>query len=84
MAFQSELSSLLGVSSLIAIAQVPGEDGTYELRPGSKVGTLVFEDLRVLIRPKVSLGNLFFLLGAADGLIGLGPRNLTSMVSCSG
>lgn len=66
MAFESELSSPLGVSSLIAIAQVPGEGGTYELPHGSKVGTLVFEDLRVLIRPKVSLGNLFFLLGVAD------------------
>lgn len=70
---ESELRSLLGMGSLIAVTQVPGEDRTYELRPGSKVGTLVFEDVRVLIQPKVDLRNLFFLLGFADGLIRWDP-----------
>jgi hypothetical protein len=42
--------------------------GAYRLVPNSLVGTLVFEDLRVLIKPKVDLRNLFFLLGYGVGL----------------
>lgn len=70
---ESELGSLLGASSLISISQVPGERGLYELRPGSKVGTVVLEDLRVLIQPKVDLRNLFFLLGFGGRLIRWDP-----------
>ncbi len=40
----------------------------YELRAGSKVGTAVLPSLRLLIRPKVGLGNLFFLLAYGAGL----------------
>ena len=48
------------------LTPLPGE-GTYELRAGSTVGTVVLSSLRLLIRPKVDLENLFFLLG-------FGPR----------
>jgi 5-methylcytosine-specific restriction enzyme subunit McrC len=71
---ESELASLLNVSSLVGISAVPGEPGVYDLRPGSRVGTVVFEDLRVLIKPKVSLRNLFFLLGFGDRLIRWNPE----------
>jgi 5-methylcytosine-specific restriction enzyme subunit McrC len=70
---ESELQSLLSATSLVALSHVPGERDLYELRPGSRVGTLVFEDLRVLIQPKVNLRNLFFLLGFGDRLIRWDP-----------
>jgi 5-methylcytosine-specific restriction enzyme subunit McrC len=43
-------------------------DGAYELRAGSTVGTAVLPDLRLLIRPKVGLRNVFFLLTYGAGL----------------
>jgi 5-methylcytosine-specific restriction enzyme subunit McrC len=46
----------------------PRSDGLYDLRPGSTVGTVVFPDLRLLIRPKVGLSNVFFLLSYGVGL----------------
>lgn len=42
--------------------------GEFALRPGSRVGTAVRGVLRVLVRPKVGLRNIFFLLGYADGI----------------
>lgn len=48
----------------ISIRLVDSAEGDYELRAGSIVGTMVLgEDLRILIRPKVALENIFFLLG---------------------
>jgi 5-methylcytosine-specific restriction enzyme subunit McrC len=46
----------------------PRPDGLYDLRPGSTVGTVAFPDLRLLIRSKVGLPNVFFLLSYAAGL----------------
>lgn len=46
----------------------PRLGGLYDLRPGSTVGTVVFPDLRLLIRPKVGLSNVFFLLSYGAGL----------------
>jgi 5-methylcytosine-specific restriction enzyme subunit McrC len=43
-------------------------EGLYELKAGSKVGTAVLPSLRLLIRPKVGLRNLFFLLAYGAGL----------------
>ncbi|HEX6370518.1 MAG TPA: hypothetical protein VF006_16465 [Longimicrobium sp.] len=40
-----------------------GAPGEYELHPGSTVGTVVLPSLRLLLRPKTPLSNLFFLLG---------------------
>lgn len=39
------------------------EEEQYELKAKNIVGTIVFPSLRLLIRPKVGLKNLFFLLG---------------------
>jgi 5-methylcytosine-specific restriction enzyme subunit McrC len=44
------------------------EEGVYDIRAGSVVGTLVWPSLQVLIRPKVDLENIFFLLGFRGGL----------------
>ena len=43
--------------------------GTYGLRAGSTVGTVLLPSLRLLIRPKVGLPNLFFLLGFGPGTV---------------
>jgi 5-methylcytosine-specific restriction enzyme subunit McrC len=63
---RSEVEQLLTVKKLVSLSPFAG-DGTYELRAGSTVGTVVLPSLRLLIRPKVGLENLFFLLG-------FGPR----------
>ena len=47
----------------------PRPDGLHDLRAGSTVGTVVFPDLRLLIRPKVGLSNVFFLLSYGAGVI---------------
>ncbi len=58
---RSEVRQLLG-TNLVDLNPLPGED-EYELRAASIVGTVVLPTLRLLIRPKVGLKNLFFLLG---------------------
>jgi 5-methylcytosine-specific restriction enzyme subunit McrC len=45
-----------------------GEDDVYDLRTGSVVGTLVWPGMQVLIRPKIDMENVFFLLGFRGGL----------------
>lgn len=62
---ERELERVLA-TKLIDVA--PRSDGLYDLRPGSTVGTVVFPDLRLLIRPKVRLSNVFFLLSYGAGL----------------
>lgn len=58
---RSEVRQLLG-TGLVELKPLPGED-EYDLRAASIVGTIVLPTLRLLIRPKVGLKNLFFLLG---------------------
>jgi 5-methylcytosine-specific restriction enzyme subunit McrC len=56
---ERELAQLLA-TKFVGVS--PRPDGLYDLRAGSTVGTVVFADLRLLIRPKVGLPNVFFLL----------------------
>src|SRR5215210_168000 len=58
---RSEVQQLLG-TGLVDLKPLTIE-GEYELRAASIVGTVVLATLRLLIRPKVGLRNLFFLLG---------------------
>lgn len=57
----SEVRQLLA-TGLVDVKPLSGE-GEYELRAGSVVGTVVLASIQLLIRPKVGLKNLFFLLG---------------------
>lgn len=52
---------------LVDVTPLSGE-GMYEIRAGSHVGTAVLPSVRLLIRPKVGLENLFFLLGFGSGI----------------
>jgi 5-methylcytosine-specific restriction enzyme subunit McrC len=63
---RSEVEQLLQVTKLVGLTPA-SSDGTYELRAGSTVGTVILPSIRLLIQPKVGLENLFFLLG-------FGPR----------
>lgn len=56
-----EVRQLLA-TGLVDLKPLSGE-GEYELKAGSVVGTVVLPSLRLLIRPKVGLKNVFFLLG---------------------
>lgn len=58
---RSEVSQLLS-TGLVDIKPLPSE-GEYELKAKSIVGTVILPSLRLLIRPKVGLKNLFYLLG---------------------
>ncbi len=64
---RSEVEQLLPVRNLVSLTPLWGEE-MYELRAGSIVGTVVLPSLRLLIRPKVSLENMFFLLGFRSGI----------------
>lgn len=57
----------LVATNLVDVRPVFGE-GLYELRTGSVVGTAVTPELSLLVRPKVGLRNLFFLLAYGAGL----------------
>lgn len=59
-----ELDGLLaavGTSGTLAIS--PTRAGTYQVTASSLVGAVVSSDITVLIRPKIRLRNLFYLLG---------------------
>lgn len=63
----SEVQDLLALPrGFVEVARRGGDE--YTLRPGSRIGTAVKGSLRVLVRPKVSLRNVFFLLGYANGI----------------
>lgn len=57
----------LVATGLVDVKPALGE-GLYELRTGSVVGTAVTPALSLLVRPKVGLRNLFFLLAYGAGL----------------
>jgi 5-methylcytosine-specific restriction enzyme subunit McrC len=61
-----ELGELLA-TKLVTVAPL-GED-IYFLRPRSRVGTAVTQRLRLLIRPKIALSNVFFYLSYAVGQV---------------
>ncbi|MDA8359440.1 MAG: hypothetical protein M0Z95_24765 [Actinomycetota bacterium] len=63
-----ELTRLLSVPKILSLTPRDPSSGVYSVRPGSVVGTLVWPELRVLIKPKVELANIFFLLGFRGGL----------------
>jgi 5-methylcytosine-specific restriction enzyme subunit McrC len=53
---------------LLSVGVRNDTDGMCEIRTGSIVGTVVWPDLQLLIRPKVDMRNVFFLLGFRGGL----------------
>src|SRR5436305_1549029 len=63
----SELSQI-AATKLVTVG-VTSEPGIYVLQPSSIVGTVIFREFRLLIRPKVDLQNVFFLLGFRPDLI---------------
>jgi McrBC 5-methylcytosine restriction system component len=63
---RNEAEQLLA-TGLVSLTLLSGE-GMYGLRAGSQVGTAMLPSLRLLIRPKVGLENLFFLLGFGPGI----------------
>lgn len=63
---RNEVRQLLG-TGFVDLEPLPGED-EYELKARSIIGTVVLPSLRLLIRPKVGLKNLFFLLGYGVGI----------------
>lgn len=65
---QIEVSRLVSVPKILSLTPVAPQDGIYKVSANSIVGTIVWPELRVLIRPKVDLQNVFFLLGFRGGL----------------
>lgn len=61
-----EVSQLLRVG-IVDLAPTTGAD-EWELATKSKVGTVDLPSLRLLVRPKVGIENLFYLLGFGAGL----------------
>ncbi|HEX8433396.1 MAG TPA: hypothetical protein VF625_19050 [Longimicrobium sp.] len=63
-----ELGQLLA-TELVEVSPVRGAPGDYLLRPRSTVGTVVLDGMRLLIRPKLSVENLFHMLGFGAGVV---------------
>jgi 5-methylcytosine-specific restriction enzyme subunit McrC len=58
LAERDALASIAGVD----VRPTPGMAGSYDLTPGSTVGTLVIDDLQVELRPKIALDRVLFLI----------------------
>ena len=58
-----ETALLLSVPKIVTLTPLEPQTGVYSVRPNSIVGTLAWPGLRVLIKPKLALDNIFFLLG---------------------
>jgi 5-methylcytosine-specific restriction enzyme subunit McrC len=62
-----ELRHLVALpAGLLDVSHRP--NGSVAIKPRSHVGTIVLPSLRILIRPKVGLRNVFFLLGYANNI----------------
>ena len=64
-----QAARLSGADPRALTVQPTNEPGRFSLTAQNMVGTLVFDDLRILIRPKIPLENLFLLLE-----VGLPPK----------
>ena len=64
-----QAARLSGADPRALTVQPTNEPGRFSLTAQNMVGTLVFDDLRILIRPKIRLENLFLLLE-----VGLPPK----------
>ena len=62
-----ELREILAASPRLVRVTQSGH-GRFVLRPGSVVGALALPSVRLLIRPKVKMQNLFFMLGFVTGV----------------
>jgi 5-methylcytosine-specific restriction enzyme subunit McrC len=63
---RTEVEQLLA-SGVVSLSPAYGE-GAYEIQARQHVGTVVLPSLRLLIRSKVDIGNVFFMLGYGVGL----------------
>ena len=68
---RAELQSLLSESKTLGLSIAPasGEGGGYILTPSSKVGAVEFDDLSVLIQPKIGIPQLLSLACYAIGKV---------------
>lgn len=64
----AERDHLKRLCSSISITPTAGRDGFFDITPGSEVGTIQVDDLSVLIRPKLDIKRVLFLVAyALDG-----------------
>ena len=62
----AELQQLLSLPAGLVKVSAGRRGGLYRIKPYSRVGTLTLPALRILIRPKVGLRNVLFLLAYAN------------------
>ncbi len=53
----------------VTVRPTAGVEGAYDLIPGSLIGAVTIDDLEVVVRPKVSVDRIFFMLSYAVGRI---------------
>ena len=59
---RDELRALADSGAHVQVAPSPNEDGAYTLRPSSYVGAVNIGDLAVIIRPKIPIDRVMFLI----------------------
>ena len=62
---REQTDSLRRLIPSLGISPTSGQDGCYDLMPGSVIGTLSLPDLALEIRPKIAIGQVLFLLSYA-------------------
>ncbi|MCY3782563.1 MAG: hypothetical protein OXG79_02125 [Chloroflexi bacterium] len=75
---RDQLDALQGMdpSPSIDVRPTPGEQGVYDLTPGSMVGVVRLPDLTIEIAPKVSVQQVIFLISYALGQLHLLPTRV--------
>lgn len=75
---REQLDALQGMhpSPAIEVRPTPGEQGVYDLTPGSMVGVVRLPDLTIEIAPKVSVQQVIFLISYALGQLRLLPTRV--------
>jgi 5-methylcytosine-specific restriction enzyme subunit McrC len=66
------------LAKVVAVRPTAGRDDLFDLTPGSTIGALRLDGLDVIIKPKVPMDRVFFMLSYAMGRIselGIGPES---------
>lgn len=71
----SELQSLMAAAGNRLVFAPTGHTNGYTVTATSYVGTVVTPSVRVVVRPKISLANLFYLLESGDSVLPMSPED---------
>src|SRR4051794_15138893 len=64
----AQRDALRRVAPSISVSPTRGIDGAYDLTPGSSIGAVRIPDLELIVRPKLAIDRVLFVLSYAMGI----------------